>query len=126
MTQTTVAPALSSTDTHLFEDPTPPVAPPTIPLSDLVSRFDLPDTIQKLRDGNYKRVALQFPDELLYASVRVAEAITEALNGVPEKEEKRVFIMADTSFGSCCVDEVAAEHAEADCIVHFGRACLSP
>lgn len=27
---------------------------------------------------------------------------------------------------SCCVDEVAAEHIGADCIVHYGRSCLSP
>ena len=33
--------------------------------------------------------------------------------------------MADTSYGSCCVDEVAAEHVGADGIVHIGRACLS-
>ena len=30
------------------------------------------------------------------------------------------------SFASCCVDEVAAEHFSADCIIHFGHACLSP
>eukprot|EP00005_Dracoamoeba_jomungandri_P000731 CAMPEP_0174256640 /NCGR_PEP_ID=MMETSP0439-20130205/5855_1 /TAXON_ID=0 /ORGANISM="Stereomyxa ramosa, Strain Chinc5" /LENGTH=536 /DNA_ID=CAMNT_0015339349 /DNA_START=250 /DNA_END=1860 /DNA_ORIENTATION=+ len=34
--------------------------------------------------------------------------------------------MGDTSYGSCCVDEVAAEHLKADLIVHYGRACLSP
>lgn len=27
---------------------------------------------------------------------------------------------------SCCVDEVAAEHVGAECIVHYGSACLSP
>jgi diphthamide biosynthesis protein 2 len=27
---------------------------------------------------------------------------------------------------SCCVDEVAALHADADCVVHYGRSCLSP
>lgn len=27
---------------------------------------------------------------------------------------------------SCCVDEVAAEHLDADSIIHYGRACLSP
>lgn len=27
---------------------------------------------------------------------------------------------------SCCVDEVAAEHVKADCIVHYGPSCLSP
>jgi len=26
---------------------------------------------------------------------------------------------------SCCVDTVAAEHYDADCIVHFGHSCLS-
>lgn len=30
------------------------------------------------------------------------------------------------SVGSCCVDEVAAEHVGADCVVHYGSACLSP
>lgn len=27
---------------------------------------------------------------------------------------------------SCCVDEVAAEHVGAHCIVHYGSSCLSP
>jgi len=26
---------------------------------------------------------------------------------------------------SCCVDEVAAQHHNADCIIHYGRSCLS-
>ena len=38
----------------------------------------------------------------------------------------KLFILADTSYGSCCVDEVAAEHVNADAVVHYGRACLSP
>lgn len=33
--------------------------------------------------------------------------------------------MGDTSYGSCCVDEVAAEHVHSDAIIHFGHACLS-
>ena len=39
---------------------------------------------------------------------------------------RRLFILADTSYGACCVDEVAAEHVEADVVVHYGRSCLSP
>ncbi|KAF2726170.1 putative diphthamide biosynthesis protein Dph2 [Polychaeton citri CBS 116435] len=35
-------------------------------------------------------------------------------------------ILGDTSYGACCVDEVAAEHVDADVVVHYGRACLSP
>ena len=39
---------------------------------------------------------------------------------------ERLFVLADTSYGACCVDEVAAERAEADVVVHYGRSCLSP
>ena len=45
----------------------------------------------------------------------------------PHKAQKQhLYILADTSYSSCCVDEIAAEHADADGIVHYGRACLSP
>jgi diphthamide biosynthesis protein 2 len=40
--------------------------------------------------------------------------------------EERLFILGDTSYGACCVDEVAAEHVDADVVVHYGRSCLSP
>ncbi|KAF3037827.1 Diphthamide biosynthesis protein 2 [Didymella heteroderae] len=48
--------------------------------------------------------------------------------GLEEKtdEADRLFILGDTSYGACCVDEVAAEHVDADCVVHYGRSCLSP
>nr|OQO31829.1 hypothetical protein B0A51_00731 [Rachicladosporium sp. CCFEE 5018] len=35
-------------------------------------------------------------------------------------------ILGDTSYGACCVDEIAAEHVDADVVVHYGRSCLSP
>ncbi|KDO52392.1 hypothetical protein CISIN_1g0110281mg, partial [Citrus sinensis] len=34
--------------------------------------------------------------------------------------------MADTTYGSCCVDEVGASHVDADCVIHYGHTCLSP
>lgn len=34
--------------------------------------------------------------------------------------------MGDTSYGECCVDEVAAEHVGADSVIHFGHTCLTP
>ncbi|KAL8305816.1 hypothetical protein RB597_003490 [Gaeumannomyces tritici] len=42
------------------------------------------------------------------------------------QEEERIYILADTSYSACCVDEVAAEHVDADVVVHYGRSCLSP
>lgn len=41
-------------------------------------------------------------------------------------ENQRLWILADTSYSSCCVDEVAAEHVGADLVIHFGDACLNP
>ncbi|PNS21716.1 diphthamide biosynthesis protein 2 [Sphaceloma murrayae] len=38
----------------------------------------------------------------------------------------KVTILADTSYGACCVDEIAAEHVDAEVVVHYGRTCLSP
>ncbi|KAJ2147003.1 Diphthamide biosynthesis protein 2 [Coemansia sp. RSA 678] len=61
---------------------------------------------------------LQFPDELLADSTLVSAALQE-------RTEAHVFILADMSYSSCCVDEVAAEHYAADVLVHYGRTCLS-
>lgn len=42
------------------------------------------------------------------------------------EQSERIYILADTSYSSCCVDEIAAEHVDADVVVHYGRSCLSP
>lgn len=42
------------------------------------------------------------------------------------KYNQEVWILADTSYSPCCIDEVAAEHVKADIVVHFGDACLNP
>lgn len=39
---------------------------------------------------------------------------------------QKVYILGDTTCGSCCVDEIAAQHINADGIIHFGHACLNP
>lgn len=81
--------------------------------------YQIEETCQFITSNQFKKVALQFPDELLPDAVRVSAEI--------EKETKaKTFILGDTSYGSCCVDEVAAEHVRADCIVHYGPSCLSP
>ena len=75
-------------------------------------------------DGWLCRVALQFPDSLLADAAEVCWAIEEALT--TDENVPLVFILGDTTFGSCCPDEVSALHLEADVLIHFGHACLSP
>ncbi|XP_043100522.1 2-(3-amino-3-carboxypropyl)histidine synthase subunit 2 isoform X2 [Puntigrus tetrazona] len=85
----------------------------------LLQLYQIAETCQFITSNQFKKVALQFPDELLPDAVRVSVEI--------EKEtQAKTFILGDTSYGSCCVDEVAAEHVRADCIVHYGPSCLSP
>ncbi|KAG8437049.1 hypothetical protein GDO86_007940 [Hymenochirus boettgeri] len=76
----------------------------------------LPAVLNVKERGN---VALQFPDDLLVDSVNVAKRLEDATNA-------KTYILGDTSYGSCCVDEIAAEHVKANVLVHYGRACLSP
>ncbi|CAL4118257.1 unnamed protein product, partial [Meganyctiphanes norvegica] len=81
--------------------------------------FELESCVKWILDGQFKKVGLQFPDELLTAAPAVARALTSKLGF-------HVYILGDTTYGSCCVDEVAAEHVGADSVIHYGRACLSP
>ncbi|XP_054012518.1 2-(3-amino-3-carboxypropyl)histidine synthase subunit 2 [Hylaeus anthracinus] len=68
---------------------------------------------------NLNKVCLQFPDNLLTDSVEVALRLENHIG-------KKVYILGDTTCGSCCVDEIAAQHINADSIIHFGHACLNP
>ncbi|CAN6448785.1 unnamed protein product [Victoria cruziana] len=98
---------------------------------DLEFRYEISRTAAFVADGNYRRVALQFPDELLNDAYRVFGALKREIELRIEgsgdiSRDFQLYVMADTTYGSCCVDEVAALHVNADCVVHYGHTCLSP
>ncbi|KAK2423577.1 diphthamide synthesis DPH2 family protein [Trifolium repens] len=37
-----------------------------------------------------------------------------------------LYVIADMTYGSCCVDEVGASHINADRVIHYGQTCFSP
>ncbi|MCJ1245064.1 Diphthamide biosynthesis protein 2 [Trapelia coarctata] len=167
-------PVLSTPDTHIFEAPTPTTLPQTVRKTseEIHLTYEIQRTISEIRSHKWRRIALQFPDEMLPDTPRVFEALRDGLRkprsrpsipdrrdtdqvveemidgrpGMPERRtteqvvdemidlqleeetrlEERLYILADTSYGACCVDEIAAEHVSADVVVHYGRACLSP
>lgn len=158
MTTTTQAPVLSTSDTHIFEDPTPVSTSATRERysdEELWRVYEIERTAREVVERGYRRVALQFPDGMLRdapgvvgglerevrmlgsissttATVIGGEALEKSFNALSTSETSvqpdrvRFYILADTSYGSCCVDEIAAEHADADVVVHYGRSCLSP
>ncbi|KAI8816424.1 diphthamide biosynthesis protein 2 [Fimicolochytrium jonesii] len=94
----------------------------SIPSTDdasFANNYDIDRTAEYIVKNNYQKIALQFPDELLADSSRVASQL-ESVTG------RTFYVLADTTFGSCCVDEIAAEHVYSDLVVHYGRTCLSP
>ncbi|MES1916114.1 MAG: hypothetical protein MHM6MM_007963, partial [Cercozoa sp. M6MM] len=86
----------------------------------LVEFFEIARTADFIKEKEAQRVCLQFPDELLFCAARVTHLL-EAL--LPEAQ---ISVLGDTSHGACCADEVAAEHADAQVLIHYGNACLSP
>jgi len=149
------APLLSTPATHIFEDDSFSQTPQDGQhRSDewLSITYEIERTLAEIREGRWKRVALQFPDEMLPDAPRVSQLLRDGLkqasfnhtrqNNIPITEvasnlqkldvaaeadpEARTYILGDTSYGSCCVDEIAAEHIGADVVVHYGRSCLSP
>ncbi|XP_019862745.1 PREDICTED: diphthamide biosynthesis protein 2-like, partial [Amphimedon queenslandica] len=80
------------------------------------SYYELEKCLQFIKD--HKTVTLQFPDDMLHESVQVSSILQR-------ESKKDLFVLGDTSYGSCCVDEVGAEHVGSDGIIHFGTSCLT-
>ncbi|KAF7509011.1 hypothetical protein GJ744_008406 [Endocarpon pusillum] len=152
-------PVLSTPDTHILNETVPVIGPADTRVSDgdIYTRYEIQRTLEEIRNHSWRKVALQFPDEMLIDSARVFQLLRRGIRGFPRSREEshdereetitpreelsnyasqlelddaeipvKLTILADTSYGSCCVDEIAAEHVEADTVVHYGRACLSP
>ncbi|EJF62071.1 diphthamide biosynthesis protein [Dichomitus squalens LYAD-421 SS1] len=100
---------------HLEEE-----VPDILSQAQLEESYDIARTVDEIEKGDYKRIALQFSDELLPHSVPIFRALKSRTT-----EGREFYVLADTSYGSCCVDEVAAQHVDADALVHYGHACMS-
>ncbi|KFM75594.1 Diphthamide biosynthesis protein 2, partial [Stegodyphus mimosarum] len=81
--------------------------------------YEIPRCIDWIKSNRFSKIALQFPDYLLEDATNVAIELETNTN-------KEIDILGDTTYGSCCVDEIAALRGSADAIIHYGHACLSP
>ncbi|CAM8920502.1 unnamed protein product [Rhodiola kirilowii] len=93
---------------------------------DVESYYEIEATAKFISSRNFKRIALQFPDHLLNDSVMILTSLRNELQSLIGAYDVKLFVMADTTYGSCCVDEVGASHIAADCVIHYGHTCLSP
>lgn len=88
--------------------------------------WDIAGTAAHIRRG-FRRVALQFPDELLGLAPGVMRALEAELRAAATDGEPaaQLFVLADTSFDGYQLDFVAAQHVAADLLVHYGPADLN-
>ncbi|KAI4157146.1 MAG: hypothetical protein L6R39_000743 [Caloplaca ligustica] len=147
--------AFSTPASHIFEDdlaPSSNLLNSSGSAEQTYIQYEIDRTVAEIKRGKWKRIALQFPDAMLPDAPAVFEHLNRRFRetsqpdderngtqddshvGTPERlaytpegsDPCKLFILADTSYGACCVDEIAAEHVNADAVVHYGRACLSP
>ncbi|EDW23912.1 GL23663 [Drosophila persimilis] len=120
-TDTASASAFSSSDTAALERETEVQAEEQVTFEQIWNETHRKVSSGWIRQNSFKRICLQFPDDYLPHSNAISVSLKESL----APEDIKVFIMADTTYGSCCVDEIAAAHVEADSVIHFGNACQS-
>jgi diphthamide biosynthesis protein 2 len=77
-------------------------------------------------EHGFQRVALQFPDHFVHRGPATAVSLSRLLTQSPLSHPTDLFVLADTTQNPLCVDEVAAAHANADALVHYGPSDLSP
>ena len=68
-------------------------------ISEVWNANDLNRCIKFLREGSFSRVCLQFSDNIINYSIEIERQLKKHI-------DSNVFLLADTAYGSCCVDEV--------------------
>lgn len=84
-----------------------------------MEQYEIEETIRFIRENQFHKVCLQFPDHLLSDAPKVVDELKRRMDA-------EFYVLGDTAYAPCCVDIVAAQHVEAHAIIHYGHACLSP
>jgi hypothetical protein len=91
---TTVTAPLPLSDDHPDELLSRAITPPVqIESTSFEEAYEIDRTLQLLKKGNFKTIALQFPDDILLDSAEVSRRIKDGIEGV------KTYILADTSYG---------------------------
>ena len=98
-------------------------AGPVTPWEEVASVYQLETCTAWVRERSLAKVSLQFPDALLGDAAAVTRQLASLC--AESGSDVQLFILGDTTYGECCVDEIAAEHIASDGVIHFGHTCLT-
>lgn len=82
--------------------------------------FEIHKTVWRVRKANAKRVALQMPEGLLMYATMIADILRKHACAA------ETVVLADVTYGACCVDDLSAKALGCDFLVHYGHSCLVP
>jgi diphthamide biosynthesis protein 2 len=89
----------SSSDKEVIEKQVDILIDKTAKLSDIWTSNDLNRCIKFIREKFLTKICLQFSDDILHLAVKIESELVKHV-------DSNIFILADTSYGSCCIDEV--------------------
>ncbi|WVF67985.1 diphthamide biosynthesis protein 1 [Kwoniella sp. CBS 6097] len=81
--------------------------------------FEIHKTIHHIRRDGVKTVALQMPEGLMMYGCAIADIVETFTGALP-------MLLADVTYGACCIDDYTAKEMGAEMIVHYGHSCLIP
>ncbi|WRT70573.1 diphthamide biosynthesis protein 1 [Kwoniella shivajii] len=81
--------------------------------------FEIHKTIHHIRRDKVTSVALQMPEGLMMYGCAIADIIETFTGALP-------MLLADVTYGACCIDDYTAKEMGAEMIVHYGHSCLIP
>lgn len=87
-----------------------------------LSNFDIDALVNFINSkGTLNNISLQFAPELQNEfQIQLYSILKEKIN-----LNKKLFIIGDTSYSSCCCDEVTAMHLNVDIIIRVGSSCFT-
>jgi 2-(3-amino-3-carboxypropyl)histidine synthase len=81
--------------------------------------FEILKSVHRIRQiGKDAKVFLQFPEGLLLYACMISDILTNST-------ECDCTILADVTYGACCVDDITANSMNADLLIHYGNKSYS-
>ncbi|GJJ07323.1 hypothetical protein Clacol_001524 [Clathrus columnatus] len=81
--------------------------------------FEIHKTIHHIKKNGFKMVALQMPEGLQVYACAISDIIERFTDA-------STIIMADVTYGACCIDDYTAIALGCDLLIHYGHSCLVP
>lgn len=81
--------------------------------------FEVHKTIWTIQRNEYKRVVLQMPEGLQRWAMPLSDLLSTFAGCT-------VVVMAEQTYGACCIDDMQAQSLGCDFIIHYGHSCLIP